>query len=131
MAGANPSRLEQLVLAHVRETFPELHVILRSRDIKKTRSGKSRYEMDIYLPELKLAFEVQDFATHSRTSDSELGHPWRRNGLKNGPKHHELKRRLALEQLNVILIDLWEDEILDGRFRDVVNEQVRSRFGRI
>lgn len=128
MAGAKPSRLEQLVVTYIRLKYPDLELLERSRAIKKTRSGKSRYEMDIYLPQLKLAFEIQDFATHSRDSAVEKGHPWRRNGLKNGPRLHELKRRLALQQLDVVVFDIWEDDILSGNFKAIVDEQIRGKM---
>jgi len=128
---ARKSALEEILVSYLIANFPEIVIIQRSRAIKKTRSGKSRYEIDVYLPELRLGFEVQDFATHSKGSDQEKGHPWRRNGLKNGPKLHELKRRLAKEQLHVDIVDIWEDELRSGEFKRLVSEQINSRCDRI
>ena len=131
MGKGRVSKLEEIVKAYLAEAHGELLLVERARAIKKTRSGKSRYELDIYIPELSLAFEVQDFTTHSRESDEEIGHPWRRNGIKNGPRHHELKRRLALEQLSVTVLDIWEDEILDGSFHSTIEEAISRAFGKI
>ncbi len=93
----------------------------RFRKLKKSLRSKSRYEIDIYLPELGLGFEVQDFTTHSKNSDFEVGHPWAKNKLKHGPKYHNLKREIAKKQFGVDLIDLWEDEILSGEFERIVD----------
>jgi len=93
------------------------------------REGSSRFQIDILLPELKLGFEVQDFATHSKTSEDEVSRFKGVTGLKKGPNYHENKRRLAKEQLDVTLIDLWQDEIESGDFEEVILEAIREVKG--
>lgn len=82
--------------------------------------GRARLELDLWLPDLALAFEVQDFSSHSRSSESEVG-PF---GVKRGPEYHERKRLLAVQQLGVRVVDVWEDVVLDGSFRGLVRDEV-------
>lgn len=86
-------------------------------------SGRNKLELDFILPELKLAFEIQDFATHSLV-EGELGSWLGKTITKKGPAYHELKRQLAEEQLGLQLIDIWENELMDGSFRDRVAKLV-------
>lgn len=106
------SRLEDLGIEFIQQSKP-----LRYIDEK----GRKRVlEIDFILPEYSLGFEVQDFSTHSIDRDDELtSRSWGSDGqfkLKKGPTYHELKRRLALEQLNVNLIDIWQNELFDGQW---------------
>lgn len=79
---------------------------------KPLRFEGKRFEIDVLIPELHIAFEIQDLATHSRNSDTEISKlAYLGDRFKKGPTYHELKRKLAKEQLNVQLIDVWEDEI--------------------
>lgn len=74
-------------------------------------------ELDFWLPELSLAIEVQDFTTHSRTTENELAEysfSKEKGIFKSGPSYHKRKRALAKEQLGLELIELWEDEIRLG-----------------
>lgn len=126
------SYLEKLVL----DTVCELYlgdIKSRKRPIR-TIDGKQR-ELDIWLPDLNLAFEVQDFNTHSKTSDKELrsGHLYSNDTkgnltYKHGPAYHAEKRKLAKDQLDVDLYEIWEDEILDGTYRqkvsDIINQAI-------
>lgn len=112
--------LEHYVLSFLSEEYPELRVLERDRSIING-SPRNRLEMDVYLPDLKLAFEVQDFTSHSKISDIEDSR-WKIP--KRGPVYHELKRSLAKEQLDVELIDLWEDEILDGSYKEIVKAAI-------
>ncbi len=86
--------------------------ILRNKKPLTDSSGR-KLELDFWLPKLHVAFEVQDFATHSKASDTEKpARVWaERSTFKKGPTYHELKRRLAKDQLDVALFDIWEDEI--------------------
>lgn len=86
-------------------------------------SGRNKLELDFILPELKLAFEIQDFATHSLI-EGEAG-SWQGKAIvKKGPAYHEMKRRLAEEQLGLKLIDIWENELMDGSFKGRVAQLV-------
>lgn len=98
---------------------------LIERRIRPLKSESGKLEIDIFIPSLKIGFEVQDFTTHSKDNDFERGHPWSESGFKHGPSYHENKRMLAKSQLDVIIYDLWEDEIRDDSFKASVNEKVK------
>ncbi len=110
------SWLEHIVIDYLSERYPQLEVLERKRPLRDSNGG--RLEIDLWIPELQLGFEVQDEMTHSKTLNEELS---RYKILKRGPAYHELKRRLAKEQLSVDLIDLWEDEIASGEYKQIVD----------
>lgn len=103
------------------------------RNTYPIRDSTQRYQIDFYLPKLRLGFEVQDSTTHSKNSDKEpFAQSWvvLTKGLcgnfKKGPSYHESKRDLAKNQLGVRLIDLWEDEIRDGSFRSLIDGALKD-----
>ncbi len=103
------------------------------RNTYPIRDATQRYQIDLYLPKLRLGFEVQDSTTHSQDSDQEpFAKSWvvLTKGLcgnfKKGPSYHESKRDLAKTQLGVRLIDLWEDEIRDGSFRSSIDAALKD-----
>lgn len=113
------SPFEDTVLAEIEKHVPEEMVVLREK--QPLRYSGRRYELDLWIPDLKIAFEVQDFATHSRDKEDEPCQGYRyRGGLKKGPAYHTLKRVVAKEQLDVKLYEIWQDEILDGSYREIV-----------
>lgn len=107
----------------VSEVLEEVGVVYR-KDRRPVQDLEGRkLELDFWLPEQHLAFEIQDFATHSKEETIELTR-WGKK--KHGPDYHELKRTLAKEQLGVRLIDLWEDEILKKDFPARLQEILAS-----
>lgn len=106
------SFLEELSISFVRRVRPIIVDPMNSR---------KNLELDIFLKDFSIAFEVQDFSSHSRESDFEL---IRSGQYKNGFFKHELKRTLAKEQMGVIVVDLWEDEILSGAYKNKVLEVI-------
>lgn len=120
------SRLESVFLRSLNDLYAG--EILRNKKPLMSKAG-GKLELDFWLPSIKIAFEVQDFATHSRASNvEEAKRVWksRGTGLKKGPEYHEAKRQLASEQLNVSLFDIWEDEIyesvsLENKLRAILN----------
>lgn len=111
---------EYLVSIYAGEIYP------RRRIIEHTSGYRGRWEIDLLLPELKLGFEVQDFATHSRESDDEPITYRGIDGVKAGPTKHELKRSLALEQHGITIVDIWEDEIFDGSYHGIMDAALSS-----
>lgn len=109
------SPFEEVVVGELKKILGEDAEIIREQ--QPLRDGKRRFELDVWIPSLDLAFEVQDFATHSKYSDDEMCTGRRFIGPKKGPAYHELKRRLALEQIGVKLYDIWEDAIMDGSYK--------------
>jgi hypothetical protein len=82
------------------------------------------------LPQLGIAFEVQDFSTHSVNSDTEEIHHFfqRHHPFKKGPVYHESKRGVALQEHGIVVYDLWEDDVLDGSFEVIVDRALGSVF---
>jgi len=117
------SRLEAEVAHHLLSAYPELLVVPQARAIIRTK--KTRFEIDLYLPELLLGFEVQDFASHSR-EESSAKNPWKKR--MKGPSYHARKAELALAQLGVTIVELWQDEVEDGSFRELVDAAVLERL---
>ena len=102
----------------------------RRRILEHTPGYRGRWEIDLLLPELKLGFEVQDFATHSRDRDDEpITYRGITGAVKAGPVKHERKRALAMDQHGITLIDIWEDEIFDGSYRDILESALAEVAG--
>lgn len=92
-------------------------------------SGIGKLELDIHLPKLRLAFEIQDLGTHSKNSDIEaMRHDLaiRRITYKRGHSYHEHKRSHPRAQLDYALLDIWEDEIRDNSFQAKVSEAIEE-----
>lgn len=70
---------------------------------------KRALELDFFFPREMVAFEIQDFATHSRDSDSELGFFGK---TKAGPAYHSRKQDAAAHY-RIRLFEFWEDEFTD------------------
>lgn len=77
------------------------------------------YQLDIFFPLISSAMEVEDFTTHSRTSDTEP-YKQRADSFKHGPTYHAAKRTAA-EKCGIILIELWEDNIRNGTFKEMID----------
>jgi len=78
------------------------------------------FEVDIYLPELNIGIEVQDFDTHTREESSvsdKYGNP-----IKD-KRYHE-RKRLALRELGITVFELWEDEIISGDFAKTIHKML-------
>lgn len=83
--------------------------------VERNRRGllaKRQREVDVYVPELKLAFEYNGMYFHSEAF--------------NAPDHHKLKREMC-EQAGLRLVTIWED---DWRYRrSIVESHVRHLLG--
>lgn len=74
-------------------------------------------EIDIWLPGRKLAFEVNDLATHSRHGDDEPRGGKYGGRVKHGPTYHGWKVKVAAA-MGITLHHVWEDDIARGIYRD-------------
>jgi hypothetical protein len=122
------SRFERIVENFLKEKLPGTEIKRNVRNIYLEDSPFAK-EIDLFVKDLRLGFEVQDFATHSRDYDNESSQFQFGEGrslLKRGPRNHEAKRVAAQEQLGVMLVDIWEDEIKDGRYRKIVTDAINA-----
>lgn len=127
------SAFELSVIKLIQENYPEL-TVLRRKKIIFLPNEEFPKEIDIYIPELKLGFEVQDFTTHSRDSNDEescFTNPDGSKVLKRGPDNHEAKRSAMMLQLDATLVDIWEDEIKMGHYRKIVTDSIDASFDAI
>ena len=64
------------------------------------------YELDFYLPDYNIAFEINDFATHLDRED-----------------YHEMKRRLCREK-GIDLYFIWENQLIDKGLYRILEEDL-------
>lgn len=124
------SRLERTVKEFL--DLLKLKIVINSYPISYIETGvtkKRRLQIDILIPELNLGFEIQDFATHSKKFDFEKAKFRGGEIIKKGPIYHENKRKLAKEQLDITLIDLWEDDIESGKYKEIILEKMSKVKG--
>ncbi len=113
---------ETKVLQYIERNFPGLSIENRVRILDT--GSRFKKEIDLYIPELRLGFEVQDFLTHSRDREDEpieILH-WVKNlKFKHGPKYHS-EKHVAARKLGISLHEVWQDEIEDGSFKGNVSK---------
>lgn len=118
------SRLESYVALLLQAEGIEF--VQNTRPLRVSNNGKMNLQLDFILPAYMLAIEVQDFATHSRTSDNERLADWFGGGYKQGPTRHQERARLAGTQLGLSFVELWQDEIEDNSFREKLLHHLRK-----
>lgn len=122
------SYLEEIAVDAILEILEKMNLDFSIiRNSRPLRDDGAIRELDLYIPDLKLAFEIQDLNTHSRDSDNELS-KFKGNPLtKKGPTYHQRKIELAKSQLDVDLYELWEDSIRDGSFVSEVSAIISTK----
>lgn len=100
----NASFLEQAVIEYLKQIKPNIEVIQHDR---KVLNGK---ELDIYLPEYKLAIECN-------------GHYWHSYEVLNDRNYHLNKSKLA-EEKGIRLIHLYSWEILTDKVKSLINVSI-------
>lgn len=114
--GKDRSGFELHVLRLINENWPNLEVLRNKRPLR-TESG-AQLEIDLWIPKLGIGFEVQDFATHSKDSDTEPSRiPWVE--FKRGPSYHLAKSKSG-SRAGIKIVEIWEDEIISGQARSIV-----------
>lgn len=120
------SGFELHIYDYIIENWPANTILRNKRPLRSV--DQRRLEIDIWLPELNLGFEIQDFATHSRVHNDEKS-PLAHVELKSGPGYHSAKREAA-RRVGIELVEIWEDEILDGSYCSkvvIAIEEARQR----
>ena len=101
-----PSKIENDLLNFIKENYNNIIII----NSKKIIEG---YELDIYLPDLKLAFEFNGLYWHSE--------------LYKDKNYHKLKSNKCLEK-QIQLIHIFED---DWEFKqDIVKSMILNKLGK-
>lgn len=96
-----------------------------------TCNDDSRKQLDIYFPLLNKGFEINDLRTHSKNSDKEpyytekglRAHVDNYGGFKKGPSHSK-KKIESIGELGVEVIEIWEDEVRDGSFVNIIEKEL-------
>lgn len=115
---------EQVVKNFITDNYT--YIVKSWKKLSENRSIK--YEIDLFIPDLMIGFEIQDFATHSKNSDNVLMTGqflhWAREAgksvYKKGPKYHEDKRLFAEKHYDIKIIEIWEDDILSGQYKNIL-----------
>lgn len=118
--GKDRSNFELHVLRVIQENWPHFEVLRNKRPLRSKSGG--RLEIDLWIPELSIGFEVQDFATHSRDSDSELSRvSWIE--FKHGPTYH-LEKQESGARVGIKIFEIWEDEIISGQAQSILEDAI-------
>ena len=91
----------------------------------------------IFFPYFNVGFEINDFTTHDRYSDSveyttEYGylcHVDDYGGHKKGPAYSKEKIS-KLKELGIEVHEIWEDEVRNGDFVEIINKVLKTNFSR-
>jgi hypothetical protein len=86
-------------------------IFAESRSFKSLGSGSNLF-LDIYIPELKIAFEYNGLYWHSEEFK---------------PRDYHLEKTLECEKLGIRLIHIWEDDWLIKR--EILEKKIRSWLG--
>lgn len=99
--------------------------LVLGKDFKRHYRLPSRQEIDILIAE-SIGIEVNDFATHSKTSEEEISeYRYRKSSFKSGPRYHDNKVCEAAQN-GINLHFVWEDSLFDGSLDITIDEILNS-----
>lgn len=103
---------------------------VRNKVWKLTKDKHSSvFQIDIYFPKLKLGFEVEDFATHSRVDDEPYIVNEMPNGkriFKKGPTYFKTKQDF-FKTKGIKVFEIWEDEIRASNF-SILEKKLKTKL---
>lgn len=105
---AGTSKIEKQIVDLIR-TFYDGEIVTNTRDILKP------YELDIYIPDKKIAIEVN-------------GTFWHSNNFNKNKKYH-LSKSLECEKLGIRLIHIYEWEVQDKIQYSKIQMMLKEAFG--
>lgn len=108
------SNAEQLLYEYIKSVYPG-EIRQHVKNLLKEPSGKY-YEIDIYLPALKIGVEYNGLYWHSE--------------LQKEKDYHFTKSKLA-EERGIRLINIYEDEWLDPQTRPKIEALLKISFGQV
>lgn len=119
----------ELVVCNYIDSLEVDYKYVRNNRMIVVPGSKGKWEIDIYFPNLKMGFEIQDFSTHSKDKDDEEANLPRKNGfkpfLKKGPTYHK-KKRDAAWNMGIKVVEIWEDEIKNNSYKVIVREALNE-----
>lgn len=89
--------------------------------IRNTRSVISPYELDFFIPEYNIAFEINDIASHSFDNDSLYG---------NKEQDYHQNKSLLCREKGILLIHIYEWELSDKKYLSKLNMYLQQLCGR-
>ena len=98
--------------------------ICNKKIIENDRKIIKPYELDAYIPELKLAFEYQGDYYHGRTTNDVIGNKTKHDVLQR----NELKRKMCLD-LGIELIEVWENDWNEKQddIKSMITENIKMK----
>lgn len=112
MVDRDSSRLECIVEDYIKKSNVSY--------IRNTRKIIPPYELDFFIPEYKIAFEVNDIASHSYDNDSFYG---------NKDIYYHQEKSLKCREKGILLIHLYEWQLLDMKFISKLNSYLMGICG--
>lgn len=119
------SYFEVQVRDYLKSSYPEINFLENTKPIE---NNGSKLELDFYIPELSIAFEIQDNSTHDRYFENTEYLFYGKRIIKKGPIYHENKRQLAKKQLNCDLFDIWEEDFKSSDFQKIIDLIILQRI---
>lgn len=120
-AGNVRSEWEENIYTYVDNVFPNLNIEANNRSIIRSREGNSNYyEIDIWIPELKLGFELNGERYHD--------HSGYLRDLKNGTEYtRERYKEKYCADRGLKLVHIWSS--MDSEeIKRKINNEIRARY---
>lgn len=115
------SEWEETIANHVTTEFPSLKVETNNRSIIKSRSNASEYyEIDIWIPEIKLGIEANGERYHDRAT-------YLRDAQFGTAKSEEMHKEKYCENKGLKLIHVGDSDDLDEIFA-TIDKEIRERM---
>ncbi|MCQ2209206.1 MAG: hypothetical protein MJZ34_02830 [Paludibacteraceae bacterium] len=92
-----------------------------------TRQIITPLELDVYLPDIKLAIEFDGYAYHSIGKCTDGYHPW--TNIEQFDKNYHRNKNDACEKQGIQLLHIFEGEWLDPVKRDIWKSVISSHLG--
>lgn len=105
---------ETKVQRYLKQCHP--HLVIRPHHRQRLGNGRIM-EIDLYIPSMRLGFEVQDEKTHSREREDE---PSPFGGYKHGPSYHG-EKVAGYAALGITVVEIWQGNIEDGSYKNIVD----------
>lgn len=114
---------EAEIADYIEEEYPELDIVFNCRDIVPSRDSSRNLELDVYIPELKLAFELngESYHDHERYKlDKEFG----------TCESEEMYKKQYCEEHGIKLVHIWSSKDEED-IQDKIDKHIKKRKKKI